>query len=234
MALGRRLPVGPGDGHHGRGHPGQPGGGVVDEVSRETALQRGRGQAGQVDQQRYAQGGHHGQRGGQPADDPDHHDHHLEQRPTPPPTSGGGGSRPAARSVPAARARAVRRPPPGPPPPRSTATTATPPRPTSATTASAPLAGVDAPPPDGEPGHRPGQVVLALGHPQPPRARRGHRPPTQQATVTQATRGGSRARPRRRPGWSADEGHGVAAAAYPGRTPRPRTTGAELAGASVG
>ena len=117
--------------------------------------------------QRHGQRGHHGQKRGQPAHHPDDHDHDLEQGPhhgQPPEAPGPGQRR-------------------GPAPERETERTGghhpgdhhpghRPPdrqdRGHQGDDGQDHVGRRRPPPPAGEPEHRPGQIVLPLGHPQPP------------------------------------------------------------------
>ena len=136
-------------------------------VRGQPALQRGGDRTGQVDQRPGRPGRPPPPGGGQPGQDADRRPPPPRGPPTPPPASAAGGSRPAARCVPAATSpsgpaattAAVTTPATG---HTSEATAAA-----TATTAADQFGGVDRPPPGGEPRARPGQVVLALGHPQP-------------------------------------------------------------------
>ena len=172
MALGRGLAVGAGDGHHRRGHPGQPGGGILHEVGGQPVLQGRSDQTGQVDHQRHGQTRATTASGAaRPVTRPTTTTTTSTAPPTPPPACAGrrvqarGEVRPAEREAEWTPGHHARRRPPRPP-----ATTVTPrPRPRPITSRRR-LTGVDPPPATGEPGHRSGQVVLALGHPEPPEA----------------------------------------------------------------
>ena len=160
--------------------------GRTTKVRGQPPLQRGGDGTGQVDRQRDDQGGQHGQRRGQPeghADD--HHDHldggpHHRQHPQAPGPGQGRGPSPAGRGRSAPTATTAGDHHPGD-------------RPAHRCTGGGQggqgqdqVDGSDAPPADGEPGHRPGQIVLALGdahHRRP----EGTHAATQQPTVTQAT-----------------------------------------------
>ena len=64
VALGRGLSVGAGDAHHRRVDPGQARAGLLDEVVRQSALDRGGDQAGHVHQEGHGHRGQGGDRGG--------------------------------------------------------------------------------------------------------------------------------------------------------------------------